>query len=200
MTVHSFIYSNNPRHRLLRHSLFWLVWMLYLVIISSARPGASLIGFKPFFEYSVIEVFIATTVDILYCYSVLYFLMPKFLITEKYLSFFLLLALALLLDVALSSYFYTWIINPIRKLYALPEMRYTGVTDLLRGLHSLLLMAGLGVAIKFYKMWSIKKKELYMAKSEKISRELKFIDTYIQPSFLPVMLKKIHAYSYSGAA
>jgi hypothetical protein len=200
MTVHSFIYSNNPRYRLLRHTLFWLAWIIYLVAIASVRPGASRIGYTPFLEYSVIEILIATSVDIMFCYAVLYLLMPRFLITGRYLSFFLLLALALLLDAALSSYFYTWLINPIRKLYKLPELRYVAVTDLLRGLHSILLMASIGVAIKFYKMWNIKKKELSFVKSEKISRELKFIDTYIQPSFLPVMLKKIHAYSYSGAA
>lgn len=199
MTVHSFIYSNNPRYRLLRHSLFWLVWITYLVIIASIRPGATKIGFGPFFEYSLIEVLIATSVDIMFCYSVMYLLVPKFLLVEKYFGFFLLLALFLLLDAALSSYFYTWLINPIRHLYGLADLRYVAVTDLLRGLHSIILMASVGVAIKFYKMWHIKKKELLLVKSEKISRELKFIDTYIQPSFLPVILKKIQAYSYSGA-
>src|SRR6476659_2821792 len=133
MTVHSFIYSNNPRFRLLRHTFFWLVWIIYLVIIASMRPGATMIGFGPFFEYSLIEVLIATSVDILFCYSVMYLLVPRFLLTEKYLGFFLLLALFLLLDAALSSYFYTWLINPIRHLYGLADLRYVAVTDLLRG-------------------------------------------------------------------
>ncbi len=199
MTVHSFIYSNNPRYRLLRHFMYWFVWIGYLTYIAAMRPGSSYIGFNAFLEYSVIEMLIALSVDILFCYAVLYFLLPKFLITEKYTLFFVFLFLFLLLDVALSSYFYTWLINPIRIWYGLPEFKYVAVTDLLRGLHGILMMTGIGVSIKFYKMWNIKKKELYMAKSEKISKELKFIDTYIQPSFLPVTLKKIYAFSFSAA-
>ena len=201
MTVHSFVYSNNPRYRVFRHIVFWAVWIIYLVIITvMARTGASLIGFWPFVEYCFIEMLIATSVDMLLCYSVLYLLMPKFLLAEKYFYFFLGLALFLLLDAALSSYFYTWLINPIRtQLYHLPEMRSATFTNLLHSLPSIMMMTSIGMVIKFYKMWNVKKQELYLAKSEKMSRELKFVDTYIQPSFLPIMLKKIYAFSFSTA-
>ncbi len=199
MAVHSFIYSNNPRYRLLRHTIFWLVWISYLLFLANQRAGSKLIGAGPFFQYTVIEILIATSVDILFCYSILYLLIPRFLLNGKYAIFFVLLGLFLLLDIALSSYFYTWLINPIRELYHLKPLSYIAITDFLRNLHSILMMATLGVAIKFFKMWSIKKKELLLAKSEKMSRELKFVDTYIQPSFLPVMLKKIYSFSFSPA-
>jgi hypothetical protein len=192
MSVHSFIYSNNPRYRFARHLLFWLVWVGYLLFVASQRKS-----FYANLSYNTIEIMVATSVDVLLCYSVVYFLVPRFLVTDRYMMFFVLFALFLLLDLALSSYFYTWIINPFRRLYNLPEMKYIAVTDLLRNLHSIMMMVAAAAAIRFYKMWSIKKKELQLAKSEKINRELKFVDTYIQPSFLPVMLKKIYSYSFS---
>ena len=200
MSLHSFIYSNNPRYRLFRHSIFWLVWIVYLIVVGMiTRPGPRLIGFFPFLEYYTIEILVATSVDMLFCYSVLYLLVPRFLFNEKYPGFFLGLSLFLLLDAALSSYFYTWLIIPIRTdWYHLPTMSIA-IKDFLHNLGSIMMMASLAMAIRFYKMWNTKKKELYLIKSEKINKELKFIDTYIQPSFLPVMLRKIYAFSFSTA-
>ncbi len=197
MTTHSFVYSNNPRYRLFRHVLFWIVCIGYFVMINIWRGGYSYIGFSAFFKYTVIELMVLLSVDVIFCYSVIYFLIPKMLLKEKYLSFFLFIGLFLLLDASVSSYFYTWIINPLRKWFDLPEFKYIAFTDLLRGLNGVMMITGVATSIKFFKMWNIKKQELYLVKSEKISRELKFIDTYIQPSFLPALLKKIYSYSFS---
>jgi two-component system LytT family sensor kinase len=182
-----------------RHIVFWIVWIIYFIVINSMRMGSSYIGFNSFLQYITVEMLIMLSVDIVFCYAVIYLLVPKFLLKEKYILFFLFIGLFMLLDASVSSYFYTWIINPIRKLYDLPELKYIAITDLLRGLNGVLMITGVACTIKFFKMWNIKKQELYLVKSEKISRELKFIDTYIQPSFLPVLLKKIYSYSFSAA-
>lgn len=198
MTTHSFVYSNNPRFRLFRHFVFWMVWIFYFTLIYSQRGGTSAIGYAAHLQYTILEMLIILSVDIIFCYAVLYLLVPKMLLQEKYLGFFLFLGLFLLLDASLSSYFYTWLVNPLRKFYGLPEFKYIALTDLLRGLNGVLMITGTAVSIKFFKYWNIKKQELYLVKSEKISRELKFIDSQIQPSFLPLLLKKIHSYSFSG--
>jgi hypothetical protein len=197
MTAHSFVYSNNPRYRLLRHGLFWIGCFTYFISINMWRSGTSYIGFSQFLKYTLLEMLILLSIDVVFCYSVIYFLVPRMLLKEKYLSFFLFVCLFLLLDASVSSYFYTWLINPLRVWFSLPEIKYIAFTDLLRGLNGVIMIAGLATSIKFYKMWNIKKQELYLVKSEKISRELKFIDSYIQPSFLPVLLKKIYSYSFS---
>ncbi len=199
MTTHSFLYSNNSNYRIFRHISFWIAWILYYVIIYSLRVESGNIGFSDFLQYTVIEMLILLSVDVVFCYSIIYLLVPKLLMQGKYTRFFLFFGLFLLLDAALSSYFYTWLINPLRKLYNLPEFPYVAFTDLLRGLNGVLMITGIATAIKFFKMWNIKKQELSMAKSEKINRELKFIDTYIQPSFLPVLLRKIYSYSYASS-
>lgn len=198
MTTHSFVYSNNPRFRLFRHFVFWMVWIFYFTLIYSQRGGTSSIGYAAHLQYTILEMLIILSVDMVFCYAVLYLLLPKMLLQEKYIGFFLFLGLFLLLDASLSSYFYTWLVNPLRKFYGLAEFRYIAIADLLRGLNGVLMITGTAVSIKFFKYWNIKKQELYLVKSEKISRELKFIDSQIQPSFLPLLLKKIHSYSFSG--
>ena len=198
MTTHSFLYSNNSRYRLLRHGLFWIGWIIYFIVIDNMPGGSDRIGLSSFVEYAFIEMLILLSVDIVFCYAVLYLLIPKLLLKEKYIVFFLFIGLFLLLDASLSSYFYTWLINPLRKQFKLPELEYIDFTDLLRGLSGTLMMTGIAAAIKFMKMWNIKKQEVDLVKSQKISWELKFIDTFIQPSFLPVLLKKIYSYSFSA--
>ncbi len=200
MTLHSFVYSNNPRFRVLRHGIYWLVWIAYFIVINSMRAGSSYIGFNSFLAYTTVEMLIMLSVDIVFCYSVIYLLVPRMLLKEKYISFFLFLGLFMLLDASVSSYFYTWLINPLRAFFKLPELKYIAFTDLLRGLNGVMMITGVATSIRFYKQWNIKKQELYLVKSEKISRELKFIDSNIQPSFLPVLLKKIYSYSFSATA
>ena len=199
MTTHSLVYSNNPQYRFSRHILFWLGWILYFMLIDgmSWKPGQ--ISTASFLEYSFVQMLILLSVDMFFCYAVLYLLIPKLLIPEKYLLFFLFLGLFLLLDAALSSYFYTWLINPLRSIFALAPLKYTAFTDLLRGLSGTLMITAIAATIKLLKLWTVKKQELALVQSEKIHWELKFIDTFIQPSFLPVMLKKIYSYSFSAA-
>ncbi|MEO8174223.1 MAG: hypothetical protein ABI581_14110, partial [Sediminibacterium sp.] len=124
MTTHSFVYSNNSRYRLLRHSLFWVWWVLYFVAINSMRGGYSFIGYSSFLRYTILEMIVLLSVDIIFCYSVIYLLIPKMLLKEKYISFFLFVGLFLLLDASVSSYFYSGIINPLRKWFDLPEFKY----------------------------------------------------------------------------
>jgi hypothetical protein len=199
MRTHSLVYSNNRRYRLLRHLLFWLAWICYFMLIDGMSWNPGHIGFLSFTAYSFLQMVIVLSVDVVFCYAVLYQLIPKLLLKEKYLIFFLFLCLFLLLDAALSSYFYTWLINPLRGLFELKPLKYTAFTDLLRGLSGTLMLTGAGATIKLLKMWNIKAQELSLVKSEKIHWELKFIDTFIQPSFLPVLLKKIYSYSFSAA-
>lgn len=195
--AYSLIYSNNRKYRLLRHLLFWMAWFLYFISIYSYRKGSEMIGLESFLQYTFIELFILLSVDVLFCYSVIYFLLPRFLLKGKYFLFFLFLCVFMLLDVSLSDFYYYTLINPLREIFHLPPFQNISLQNLLMGMSGVLMIAGSATTIKFLKMWQIKNQELQLLKSEKISTELKFIDTFIQPSFLPVMLKKIYSFSLS---
>ena len=140
---------------------------------------------------------ILMSVDILFCYSVVYLLVPRYLIKGRYVLFVVMIIIFMVLDIAVSEFFYRNLINPLRIHFDLQPWKEISIPQLLLGMSSVLMMTGCATTIKFLKMWHLKEQEIQLLKSEKISAELKFVDTYIQPSFLPLLLKKIYSFSVS---
>lgn len=103
----------------------------------------------------------------------------------------------MLLDISVSEFYYRNFINPLREHFDLEPWKEISFTQLLMGMTSVLMMTGCATTIRFLKMWHVKEQEIQLLKSEKIATELKFIDTYIQPSFLPLLLKRIYSFSVS---
>jgi len=195
--MYSFVFSNNIKFRLLRHVAFWLSWFIYFITIYSLRPGSSFIGYNTFLQYTIIEMAILMSVDIVFCYSVVYLLVPRYLIKGRYILFFLLLMIFMVIDISVSDYFYRNLINPLRLHFSLEPWKQISFPQLLMGMSGVLMITGCATTIRFLKMWRLKEQEIQLLKSEKISTELKFVDTYIQPSFLPLLLKRIYSYSVS---
>lgn len=195
--MYSFVFSNNIKYRLLRHVSFWLSWFIYFITIYSLRPGSSFIGYGSFLQYTIIEMLILMSADILFCYAVVYLLVPRYLLKGRYILFIVLVAIFMLLDISLSEFYYRNFINPLRQHFDLEPWKEISFTQLLMGMTSVLMMTGCATTIRFLKMWHLKEQEIQLLKSEKITTELKYIDTYIQPSFLPLLLKKIYSFSVS---
>ena len=195
--MYSFVFSNNIKFRLLRHVAFWLSWFTYFITIYSLRPGSSIIGFGSFLQYTIAEMFILMSVDIVFCYAVIYLLVPRYLIKGRYILFLVLLVIFMMLDISVSEFYYRNFINPLRQHFKLETWKEISFPQLLMGMTSVLMMTGCATTIRFLKMWHLKEQEIQLLKSEKISTELKFVDTYIQPSFLPLLLKKIYSFSVS---
>lgn len=196
--MYSLVYSNNIRYKLYRHSLFWAAWLTYFITIYSLRPGSSMIGYGRFLQYSIIETLILMSIDIVFCYSVMYLLVSKYLIRGKYLLFFFFILLFMLIDISVSQFFYLQFINPLRQHFDLPQWKKITFRELIGGMSGVLMVTGIATTIRFIKLWHLKEQEYQLLKSEKISTELKSVDTYIQPNFLPQLLKKIYSFSLSA--
>lgn len=157
-----------------------------------------MIGYDRFLQYSIFETLILISIDIVFCYSVMYLLVPKYLIRGKYLLFFFFVLLFILIDISVSQFFYLQLINPLRQQFDLPLWEKITFRELIGGMSGVLMVTGIATTIRFIKLWHLKEQEYQLLKSEKISTELKFIDTYIQPNFLPQLLKKIYSFSLSA--
>ena len=94
--MYSFVYSNNIKYRLFRHIVFWVAWISYFITIYVLRSGSYSIGLRAFLLYTVLETLILMSVDIVFCYTVMYFLVPRYLIKGKYILFFLFLIVFIL--------------------------------------------------------------------------------------------------------
>jgi hypothetical protein len=197
--MYSFVYSNNIKFRLYRHLTFWIIWFTYFITIYSLRPGSSYIGYNSFLRYTIAETLILMSVDVLFCYSVVYLLLPRYLLKGRYILFFLFIAVFIFLDASVSYFFYLIFINPLRALFELPLWKEISFPQLLIGMSSVLMITGIATTIKFLKLWYLKEQELTLLKSEKLTAELKFIDSYIQPSFVPLLLKKVYSFSVAAS-
>lgn len=197
--MYSFVYSNNIKYRLFRHIVFWVAWISYFITLYVLRPGVYYIGFRSFLSYTILETLIVMSIDIVFCYTVMYFLVPRYLIRGKYILFFFLLIVFILLDASVSNMYYYVFINPLREYFDLPVWEKITFPQLLLGMSSVLMITWSATTIRFLKLWHLKQQEIELLKSEKISREMKFIDTYIQPSFVPQLLKKVYAYAVASS-
>jgi two-component system, LytTR family, sensor kinase len=185
MTVNPFVFSNNPRYRLARHSLFWLLWICYYTAYRTLFWHHEY-PLSRSFPASLVEVVLATPLDMVFCYSIFYYLLPGYLYKGRYLSMMLLWILFSLLFVG-SFYSYTQYIVPIiRQLYGMPPPRparnlYWLFLDLF---YQVNLEGCLAVSIKLGKMWVIKQEELDLIKSEKQRMEPHLQEGEMQPVFL----------------
>ena len=131
--MYSFVYSNNIKYRLSRHIAFWLAWISYFITIYVLRPGAYSIGFSSFLAYTILETFVVMSIDIIFCYTVMYFLVPKYLIKGKYFLFVLLLVIFILLDASVSNLYYYVFVNPLREYFGLMPWEKIAFPQLLLG-------------------------------------------------------------------
>ena len=139
------------------------------------------------------------SIDIVFCYTVMYFLVPRYLIKGKYILFFLFLIIFILIDASVSNLYYYIFINPLRIQFDLEPWKEITFPQLLLGMSSVLMITWSATTIRFLKLWHLKQQEIDLRKSEKISKEMKFIDTYIQPSFVPLLLKKVYSFSVASS-
>jgi hypothetical protein len=184
MNLNALVFSNNPRFRITRHLLFWSSWILYDTVFVSLSWSKYPFP-KVFFPSLIVELF-SFPLDIIFCYSIIYFLIPRFLYKGKYVNmilFWLLFSFCYIICFRL----YTTHINPIiYSAYGMPYRMHSVsfIWDFF-DLFSQINMEGcLAAAIKLGKMWYIKHQELDLMKKEKLKSETDAEDGRIQPVFL----------------
>lgn len=199
MSTYSLIFSNNRNYRLARHSLFWLGWILYYTIFSmlqmSKYPYA-----KTFFP-SLFEIVVSTPLDMIYCYSIIYFLIPRFLNNGRYISLVLLWVLFSIVYFFLFQGYFIYILPQLRKLDGLPapysykSLNFKYFAWQFFNLFPQINMEGcLAASIKLGKLWHIKKQELELIKNEKQKIAPLIDEGQIQPVFFADILNRIEIF------
>ncbi|MGB8192413.1 MAG: histidine kinase [Chitinophagaceae bacterium] len=193
MTLYPFVFSNNPRYRVTRHVLFWVLWILYYTVESTiARSQKYDLGLS--FFSSLTEVTITTPLDIAFCYGIIYFLLPRFLFRGQFFT----LAIGWLL-MSLLFFFAYMLFNKtagpvIRQSWfgMVPPTSPTNWAWMFFNLFATINMeGGLAAAIKLGKMWYVKASEVELLKKEKQRIEPEMQQGKIHPAFLVNTLNKI---------
>lgn len=184
MKVNDFIFSSRLSHRLSRHLCFWLLFIIYFYSVNflPARPE-DLSNIKSYI--SAFQLLIYTPVSILSVYTAIYFLLPRYILKEKYLSLFLIMigltviyfSLAWLLTVLLGD------VTTHKPFYQLP-VSFRWFQPIRYGIGLPLTSAVLVTFIKLLKHWHQEQKENEILQRQKIDTEMQLLKAQFQPQFL----------------
>lgn len=209
MTKHDFIFSNQFRHRLSRHTAFyfacyifycvayyipWAVfpaWNTEMFAINSAR-----LGFPTWLKWRVFNSTLSFLPSLAFAYAIIYFILPRFYFNKKNTIQTILLFAGILALILLSNYLIGTVIewnnkrlNPTRSIQN-PAGKIKSIT---RGiLFNFPIMAGFAVIIKMMKRSWLKQKETLLVAREKVKAELQLLKSQIHPHFLFNTLNNVY--------
>ena len=207
MRWHDFVFSNQPRHRNRRHLAFWLLWWMYIVIIifftqvfpglsrnivTHHQPGLEELGFSLYSLLVLTKSFLLLLTHIFYCYTVIYFLIPNFLLKKKYISLLAGILGASVLIIPMGYFFYTFLYPLIDNLFHLNKpIKNIVWASINASLINAIKVTLVAAALILLKQWWLKQKEKERLEKEKISAELQLLKAQIHPAFLFSTLNNI---------
>jgi hypothetical protein len=186
---YDFIFS--PRYRFWRHLVYWslhvAVWAVFWVVIgapvSYARQLLNMTMWVPAF--------------IIFCYPLVYFAIPKFLLKGKLIQFFIIMlgwgAIGLFVDIGYRNY----ILIPLQKAMGLQNIIPKGKLP-----YCFLCMttsAAGPMIFQFFKLWTKKQMDWLREQQEKTIAELQLLKSQVHPHFLFNTLNNIYSFSLSNS-
>jgi len=184
MNIYPLIFSNNRNYRVTRHAIFWLMWIAYYTTLTTINlPKGHPLSQRLF--CSLLEVTLSTPLDMIFCYSIIYFLLPNFLFRGRYISMILLWLLFTFIFIAVFVVYMEQIIPFIRKWYDLPHPgKPSSYAWLFLALFSQINMEGcMAAAIKLGKLSFIKQQEVDLLRNEKNIQPAQIDKTEMQSVF-----------------
>jgi sensor histidine kinase YesM len=198
MEQYPFIFSNERRWRIKRHLAFWASWWLFSGFIYSIGPFSINMGYMKNLLRSMTESLAFVPMHIFLTYYLIYFIIPRFLLKQKYALtiFFVLLSFAItaLLSVLISG----TIIGPIRSLYQhhYSFARHVDVSfamAFMAGLRGGITVGGLAAAIKLMKHWYVEGQRNLQLQKENAEAQLQILKAQVHPHFLFNTLNNIYS-------
>jgi len=198
MQWHDLLFSNQSTHRNRRHLICWLLWWTYIVFtifatkqlsgaFSPYQPGLNELGY---FQYSVlvlIKSFFLLLTHVLFCYSIIYIVLPVYLLKKKYGFFIMGTLFVCTLIIPVGYFLYTFVypfIDDLFNLHSIKSNKTALWASIDAGLINALKVTLIAGAITLLKRWWLKQKEKEKLEKEKINAELQLLKAQIHPTFL----------------
>lgn len=165
--------------------MFWMLWIIYYTVFlitfwQGKYPFGTTLG------ASLVEVSLSTPLDMIFCYSIIYYLIPRFLYKGHYTQMLLLWLLFGVLFIFAFRWYNHQIVPYIRDAFGMPPPVFSKNVPwvFLNLFYQINMEGGLAAAIKLGKMWAIKQQELDLIKKEKQHIEPTLEGGPLQPVFL----------------
>ncbi|GAB3168195.1 histidine kinase [Telluribacter humicola] len=195
--IETLIFSNQRKYVLTRHGLFWLCWLLFFTYIYAQK----FVIIDPVLAYvsSFWEAFIYMPIHIGMGYTLIYIIIPKYLLQSRYLQAVLLIVVSILVAAIVSHFFTLWFVAPLRASMGLPSPISSMFYGLMAGLRGTNTTTGFTGTIKLLKFWYQKKVENETLKREKLAAELNILKGQLHPHFLFNTLNNLYGHIVSGS-
>ena len=202
MNMHEFIFSNERRTRINRHLIFWICWFMYMACTQLRNQTPQDIGMKSFILYQLGVSVNRVLLQIIFGYTIVYYLVPQYLQKKKYKEFVSLSILFLLGYFWLTylGHIYLWTninspiysnIDRVKPLTAFQAKYFVFYSNI--HFTGALVSCGIILAVKYYKRWYVKQRENEMLMNENAQAELQLLKAQVHPHFLFNTLNNIYA-------
>lgn len=214
MNWHDFIFSSQSKYRRQRHLTCWLLWWVYIIfslfitpapvsdsprrgylpVFIQHQPGLNELGYFSYSLLVLLKSFLLVSFHMLFCYAIIYTLLPAFQQKRNYWKFIPGILLVCTLMVPIGYFLYNSIYPFIDNLFNLhlakpyKQILWKGVDS---GLINAIKVTLVAVAITLLKRWWVKQKEKEQLEKEKINAEVQLLKAQIHPGFLFSTLNNI---------
>ena len=203
MQKYPFIFSNEWKYRVRRHLAFWLFWGVFQGFLYSFIASNSVFGYVKQLPLSILESFIFLIAHIFLAYSLMYFVIPRFLLKQKYWQTAIWTLACFIITAFVSTFVGRFIIDPLRVAiigdpYTLSLYRVSSVNihlSLMAGLRGGLTVGGIAAAIKLMKHWYMKEQRNLQLQKENIESQLQLLKAQVHPHFLFNTLNNIYSFT-----
>ena len=210
MQWHEFIFSEQRKHKLLRHFVFWVSWwsffLICFILFHNPTPTTPISNrVNPFKlapgDHLLLKTFLLVLLYALACYPLIYFVLPEIIIRKwlKATAHFLLLCSFLYI----ATYFLFWnVFSFIDSSSGTSKTNYSTARfwpALNLGLMDFAKVAAAAGVIKYLKYWWLKQKESERLEKEKINAELQLLKAQVHPDFLVKTLNNIYTHAASSS-
>ena len=207
MQQQPFIFSNAWKHRLRRHGAFWVFWWLFQGFLYSFIPANNGDSYWQNLEMSMLDSLIFMAAHIFLAYGLMYFVVPRFLLAQRYWATALWTTAFFIATAFCSVFLGNYVINPIRAYLAHSgyvhdyfEKRPVLVFhSLLAGLRGGITIGGIAAAIKLMKYWYVKEQRNLQLQKENIASQLQLLKAQVHPHFLFNTLNNIYSHTQNTA-
>ena len=191
MTTNVFIFSNKLKHQLARHLVFWLIFSLQTIVVTTRMKGVA--DFFLYRSYQAALFFLCAVlpVCIFSVYISIHLLFP-FLQKKRY-AIFITGIVGLIIFNCITALFFYVIIRP----YICPDCDAIDLREKINimgndGINIASFMALVALGIKFTKNWYLQQIQNRMLARQKITNELKLLKARIQPGFFFETLQALY--------
>jgi hypothetical protein len=182
-----FVFSS--KYRIWRHVVFWVVHtLLFSLVLLNTRPS---------YEHLLFAQSLWVPLYLLYCYPLMYWVLPRYLLKGKYVQFTLIILLWGVAGYFLNYLFRAYVFIPMQQ-----YMHWYGFSKEPWSQGSFLIMsttAGVTSVIVLFKNWYKKQCEWLQSEKEKVTAELQLLKAQVHPHFLFNTLNNIYSFSLDNS-